>query len=126
MSQLCIKLADSRTAFSPGETISGTVAWEIESPPTDAELHLIWNTRGKGTTDIEMVQTIPFTGPQACDQRPFTIKLPASPYSFSGQLISLIWNLELNIAPGDRSEALEITVAPGGREVLLPRIQPAP
>ena len=104
--------------------MSGTVTWQLEAPPRKAELHLIWTTQGKGTTDIEVVQSIPFAQPQTRDTRPFTIKLPESPYSFSGQLISLIWNLELNFEPGDHSETLEITIAPGGKEVLLPRIQP--
>ena len=126
MSQLRIKLADERTAFSPGETIDGNVSWELDAMPQRAELQLIWNTQGKGTTDIEVVRTVPFHQPQASDIRHFTMQLPESPYTFSGQLISLIWNLELNIEPGDRSEAVEITIAPGGKEVLLPRIQPAP
>lgn len=125
MSELKVTIADGRIAFSPGETIGGTVAWEIEAPPKKAELDLIWSTQGKGTTDIEIVQTVPFFQPQARDNRPFTIKLPESPYSFSGQLISLLWNLELNLDPGDHSRAIEITIAPGGREVMLPRIQPA-
>ena len=126
MSQLQIIIADGRSEFSPGETISGTVAWEIEALPQEAELDLIWSTQGKGTTDIEIVQTVSFAQPQAHDHRPFTIRLPESPYSFSGQLISLLWHLELNLDPGDHSQALEIIIAPGGREVMLPHIKATP
>src|SRR4051794_14580623 len=104
MPQLQITLAENRTAFSPCETISGTVAWELDTPPEEVTLNLVWSTQGKGTTDIEIVQTIPFEHPQVRDTRPFTIKLPDSPYSFSGQLISLLWNLELNIEPDSHSE----------------------
>jgi len=124
MSQLQIQLADDHTAFAPGDTLTGTATWQLDAPPSEVELHLVWSTRGKGTTDIEVVQTIPFAHPQARETRPFTIKLPAAPYTFSGQLISLIWNLELNIKPGDHCETREITMAPGGQEVLLPRLQP--
>jgi hypothetical protein len=124
MPLLEIELADPLGAFSPGETITGTATWQLDAAPRVAELHLVWNTRGKGTTDIEVVQTISFTHPQARDTRPFTIKLPDAPYTFSGQLISLLWNLELNLEPGDHCRTLEIIVAPGGKEVLLPRIRP--
>ena len=124
MPLLQIQLANSQTAFSPGENVHGTASWELEAAPKKAELNLVWNTQGKGTTDIEIVQTVTFNEPLTRDTRGFTIKLPDSPYTFSGQLISLLWNLELSIEPGDHCEALEITVAPGGKEVLLPRIQP--
>ena len=123
MNSLQIHPDGSRTGFAPGETLRGNVSWEMESAPEAAELSLIWNTQGKGTTDMEVVQSIPFSHPQARDTRPFVIQLPEAPYSFSGQLISLIWNLELNIKPGNHSNSLEITIAPGGKEVLLPRIQ---
>ena len=124
MSQLLVHIAEGKTAFSPGETIGGAVSWEVEAPPRKAELNLIWSTRGKGTGDIGIAQTVPFPQPQARDTRSFAFHLPQAPYTFSGQLISLIWNLELSIDPGDHSEAVELTIAPGGREVLLPRIQP--
>jgi hypothetical protein len=124
MPQLQIKLADNRTAFSPGDTITGTASWQFDAPPEGAELHLVWHTQGKGTSDVAIVHTVPFRQPQALDTRAFTIRLPDAPYTFSGQLISLIWNLELNIQPGDHSEPLEITIAPAGKEVLLPRIAP--
>ena len=125
MSPLQLKISDGRAAFSPGERISGSAAWQLDAPPEKAELNLVWNTRGKGTQDIQIVTTIPFANPRASDTRPFTIQLPTAPYTFSGQLISLIWTLELSVNPGDHCEPLEITIAPGGKEVLLPRIKPA-
>jgi hypothetical protein len=125
MAQLQIKLSDGQTAFSPLETVSGSVTWELDTAPKKAELCLVWSTKGKGTADIAVVETVNFAQPQPRDIRSFAIILPASPYTFSGQLISLIWNLELTVDPGDLCESVEIVVAPGGREVLLPRIQPA-
>jgi hypothetical protein len=119
-----LQLRVNRTGFSPGDTVTGTATWQLDSPPKDATLHLLWTTKGKGTTDIEIVQTQHFSNPQARDNQPFTINLPNAPYTFSGQLISLIWKLELNV--DDQTEALEIIIAPNGREVLLPRPQVAP
>jgi hypothetical protein len=122
MSDLRVQLQDSRRDFSPGETIAGTVSWQAEVRPKKAELNLLWSTRGKGTQDVEIVETIGFGDPQARDSRPFRLQLPAAPYSFSGQLISLVWTLELNLDPGDHHATEEIILAPGGQEVLLPRI----
>ena len=124
MPALQLSLRDNRTAFSPGETIDGTAAWQLDSPPKEAGLYLTWSTKGKGSEDIEVVTTVPFSNPQASDTRPFTLKLPDAPYTFSGQLISLDWVLELIIDPGDHSAHIDITLAPDGREVLLPRIKP--
>jgi hypothetical protein len=124
MSDLQLQLQDDRTEFLPGESVTGTASWQVANPPAKAELSLIWATRGKGTQDMEMVQTIPFSDPQTRDSRPFKITLPESPYSFSGQLISLIWTLELNLDPGDECASVEIVIAPGRKEVALPRIKP--
>lgn len=123
MADLQVQLLDGRREFSPGETVAGTASWQTDDPPKSVELNLLWSTRGKGTQDVQIVETIPFSDPQARDSRPFRLQLPASPYSFSGQLISLVWTLELNLDPGDLHAAEEIVVAPGGREVQLPRIR---
>lgn len=82
MPPLQIQLANDADAFSPGDILTGTAAWELDATPKEAELHLVWNTQGKGTSDIEIVHTVPFTQPQARDTRPFTIKLPDAPYTF--------------------------------------------
>ncbi len=125
MPGLRLHISENHTAFTPGETITGTAVWQVENRPQKAELNLIWSTRGKGTQDVEIIETIPFPDPQARDSRPFRLQLPAAPYSFSGQLISLVWTLELNLDPGDHHAAEEIILAPGGQEVLLPRISKA-
>lgn len=124
MQALEIELPDGRTAYSPGETLSGNAIWRLQDKPKEVMLQLVWQTQGKGSTDMDIAETIPFANPQASESRPFSIRLPDAPYTFSGQLISLIWNLELNIQPGDQSHALEIAIAPHGKEILLPRIQP--
>lgn len=112
-------LRDNRTAYSPGEEISGAAHWELDEVPRSAEVRLCWFTRGKGTEDAAVVKTIPFDAPQQGDVRTFTFRAPAEPYSFSGKLISLIWCVELVIQPGNRFQRLEITVGPQGKEVLL-------
>jgi hypothetical protein len=49
----------------------------------------------------------------------FRFKLPDSPYSFSGKLVSLAWAIEAVAQPGERSARAEIVIAPGGKEVRL-------
>ena len=118
---LQLGLRENCTAFSPGEELTGAALWELAEPPQLAEVRLVWSTKGKGTEDAAVAATVAFETPLAGDTRPFSLRLPAAPYSFSGKLISLVWAVELVLQPGNLCERVEIVVAPGGREVLLPR-----
>jgi hypothetical protein len=53
------------------------------------------------------------------DHRHWRVRLPNGPYSFSGQLISLVWSLQLTVDPTGDATELEIIVAPQGREIQL-------
>lgn len=108
-----------RESFSPGEWVEGRVSWHLAEAPESIELRLLWYTRGKGDQDMAVVEAVPFAHPAAEGRETFRVHLPAGPYSFSGKLISLVWALELVAEPGARAARTEITVAPGGREVLL-------
>lgn len=110
--------------FLPGETIAGTVSWQLEPPLTNVELRLIWYTEGKGDQDLQIVETAELPNPGIADRRGFSLRLPQGPYSFSGKLISILWALEAVAQPDDRAERLPITVSPTRREILLP--EPAP
>jgi hypothetical protein len=117
---LQIGLRENRDAFSPGDEITGAVRWELPEAPESAEVRLCWFTRGKGTEDSEIVESVPLDAPQAGDVRTFSFRAPPSPYSFSGRLISLIWCVELVIEPQEHFKRAEITIAPDGKEVVLP------
>jgi hypothetical protein len=108
-----------RDAYAPGEPISGAVEWLLETPATGVEVRLFWYTRGKGTTDVQIVKAQHFDAPGTSGPRTFRFVLPDEPYSFSGKLISLVWALEAVVQPGDRSARKELIVAPGGREIVL-------
>jgi len=118
MTGLHIELADGRTAFKPGEPIAGRVSWDVNGA-TSAEVRLFWYTRGKGTEDVGLVDTVAFPNPQAAEQRTFQFTLPEAPFSFSGKLISIIWAIELIVEPGSSVERREIVVSPTGREVVV-------
>lgn len=121
MSRLSIETPTGQTAFEPGAEIDVYLEWELENEPEAVELRLVWNTAGKGDTDLDVVQTERFEWPSPSESRRTTLTLPASPYSFSGKLISLVWALELVALPGKDSARKVITIAPGGREVVLTR-----
>jgi hypothetical protein len=119
MSELKILLRDEQTSFRPGETVEGVAGWRLPGLPDTIELRLFWFTRGKGTEDVRVVNLVRFDSPGLEEGRRFTFTLPAEPFSFSGQLVSLIWALELVVEPGEQSARVEIVMSPSGREILL-------
>lgn len=119
MSQLTIQPADGRTTFEPSETIAVEAQWHLDAEPEALEMRLVWNTSGKGDTDIGVEKTVSLDSPGLAESRSLQVKLPAAPYSFSGKYVSLIWALELVVHPTNDSCRTEITIAPGRREVLL-------
>jgi hypothetical protein len=119
VSDLLIQVADGRTSFRPGESLSGTVAWRLEENVEFVELRLLWYTSGKGTQDVDVVDRRTFSTPPRNGQRPFTFNLPDGPYSFSGKLISLIWAMELVTPKGKESTRHEFVLSPQADEILL-------
>lgn len=123
MSRLQVDTVGDHTEFEPGAQIEVYLEWDLDNSPDAVELRTVWNTTGKGDTDVGVVSTQRFDYPSPQESRQTTITLPIGPYSFSGKLISLMWALELVALPGGKSTRKEITIAPGGREVMItPRI----
>ena len=119
MNEIRILLRDDQRNFRSGETVEGVAGWRLEKPPRSVELRLFWFTRGKGTEDAGVASQLQFDAPQPEEGRKFSFKLPAEPWSFSGQLISLIWALELVAEPGGHTARVELVVSPTGCEILL-------
>jgi len=119
MNELKILLANDRAQFRPGETLSGVAGWHLPAPPRSVELRLFWFTRGKGTEDVGLVNRLVFDAPASEEGRRFEFVLPDQPYSFSGQLISLVWALELIAEPGQQTARTEFTLSPKGAEIVL-------
>ena len=119
-------IRENQTHFRPGDEISGAVLWEGTEKPKVAEVRLLWFTRGKGTEDSEVVESVNLGNPSANDRRPFRLKAPTAPHSFSGRLISLIWVVECELQPGDYFERAEIVVAPEAKEIVLPNASATP
>ena len=123
MSDLKIGTRDDRKSFQPGEELLGAAGWKLDHPPRSIEVRLIWFTRGTGTEDAGLVDTVRFDQPKAAEARPFRFQLPDAPYSFSGNLITLTWALELVVLPGNESKRFEFVLGPAGQEIVLPKIE---
>ena len=119
MSELDIQTTDGKTAYRPGEEIAGQFAWSLDGETKAIELRLFWYTEGKGTQDVEIVDTKRIENPQRRDETEFTFPSPGSPYSFSGRLVSVVWALELVAEPYGDSTRLELTFSPTGKEIVL-------
>jgi hypothetical protein len=119
MTGLRIQTTDGGTSFRPGQDIAGTIWWSLAEPPDLIELSLFWTTRGKGSVDSQVIESLRLDGPPADGQRPFRFRLPDLPYSFSGKLVSLTWALLLAAQPSDEQARLNIVVSPTGQEINL-------
>ena len=119
MSTYRIQIDGGRTAFEPGQKISGRFEWSFDLPRDEAwvELRLLWHTEGKGTRDGSVVHTQRIDGVQR-GERAFEITAPAGPCSLAGTLISVLWGLEL-VADTDQGERIDLVIAPGGKAVEL-------
>jgi hypothetical protein len=116
---ISIQLDNAEKTYEPGQEISGSVEWLFAGGQESAELRLFWYTKGRGTEDVELVETVPFENPGMSDRRRFRLRLPQSPYSFSGKLVSIVWALELVVQPENAAERIDFVMAPGGEEVRL-------
>jgi hypothetical protein len=119
MSELRIDFDKSLTGHLPGDELAGQAEWRLDKDPTALEIRLFWYTKGKGTTDVEIVATKIIDPPRKEGRERFKFVMPDSPYSFSGKLISLIWAVELVVDSGTEAERKEFVMAPDGREVML-------
>jgi hypothetical protein len=121
MNTLVIATRNNQTAYVPGEELTGEIEWTLEKRPATVELRLFWYTRGKGTTDAGIIDTLGFDAPPERDRRVYRFRFPDAPHSFSGRLISLVWALELVVSPGNLTQRLDLVMAPDRREILLPQ-----
>ena len=112
-----LHLEGGRTAFRPGETASGTLAWDLPETPASMELRVFWQTEGKGTRDMEVVKTVAVPGGGATGERSFALPLPGFPYSFEGKLVSILWYLEAVAQPSGASQAVPIVISPTGSPI---------
>lgn len=116
---LTIQTRNGGTWFKPGETIEGTVSWQLGEDADAVEVRLFWYTAGKGSRDVEVVETRHMAQPGISGSRSIELEVPRGPYSFSGKLITLAWAIELVVMPTGETERLDLTIGPRPVEVSL-------
>lgn len=115
---------DGQTALEPGSEISGSVHWSLAAAPRSVHTRLFWYTEGKGDRDLSIIEEATVGGSAPSGETPFRFVLPPGPYSFSGELISLIWAIEAVAEPSGATGRVELTVGPGGREARIDKGKP--
>lgn len=116
---LTVRADGGRTWFRPGETIEGDVSWLLDADAEAIEVRLFWFTSGKGSRDVEIVDSSRTVSPGKNGTLPFRLTAPNGPYSFSGKLITLSWAIELVVEPGGANERLDLVIGPQPVEVQL-------
>lgn len=92
MSTIIFELPKDR--FVPGEEITGTVLWDLDSPVKKTiELLFGWWTEGRGNRDAEVLYSWEL-GTQLTGEFSFTLQVPLAPHSYEGVLLSVVWGLE--------------------------------
>ena len=116
---IVIEVKNKQTEFEPGDTVSGTVFWDVAKDPKRVTLNLFWYTDGKGSQDLEIITSLEIESFSCRGEKAFSFELPGEPYSFSGKLISICWALEVFVKKGSAKQQYEFVLGPGGREVRL-------
>ncbi len=78
---LTISTTDGGAWFKPGETVTGTVFWQLDEEAEAVEVRLFWFTEGKGTRDVDVVDRRHLAQPGLSGTRPFR----RTPFSFGSR-----------------------------------------
>ena len=119
---LTLTLNQDPSTIVPGQSIDGTVGWQLEDAPRTAVLRLFWYTEGRGTQDVGVVEELNLPTNLAQLSGTFRFTVPAAPYSFQGQLIALKWAIELLLNKQKLVERIELVVSPWVEQVSLKKV----
>ena len=90
-------------AYKPGEMLEATVEIHPEKDITCRDVHMSvgWYTEGKGDRDSREVYTEPMGISHLYANQPevanFSYRLPPTPSSYRGQLITVAWHFRVTI-----------------------------
>lgn len=116
MSLFEIQTTDSKTAFKPGESISGKVIWQLEKQTDALTITLGWQTSGRGSVDKGEEASIEVENPPLYGEREFAFEPPAGPYSYIGRFMQIHWQIEAGANRKDKA-SIDIVIAPHGKPV---------
>lgn len=128
---LRIELENGTGLYLPGAVVRGTVAIESSSSwrVGVAELILFWQTSGRGNRNSAMAGHVFLLPKDAVAtprvERPFALKLPVLPHSYTGVNIKLQWVIGAYVrAVGGVLTGLEVPISMGIAAAALPATLP--
>lgn len=117
---LLIKLDSQQGYYAPGDLITGTIrAAELPSDTHRLAIRLLWFTTGKGTRDVNTYFEIVQAAGPTTSAHAFEFIAPHRPLSFSGQLVSLQWAIEVVAFPSKQSSLARIVITHSDAEITL-------
>lgn len=119
MSILRLRIGEPGDRIRPCSSLEVEASWHLDGSDERVELNLLWHTRGRGSQDVEVVQSMELVSacPGASGGRSCTLRIPEGPCSFSGKLITLAWALELVALPSREVERMDLVVSPERDEI---------
>lgn len=114
-----LRLELPRHEFQPGDEIEGVASWSADAAIDALTLRLGWHTEGRGDREAAVAEQSKIEDPPREGRQAFSFSAPESPYSFSGKLVSLVWEVSLQAYPGKEVVAEVVTISPTGREIAL-------
>jgi hypothetical protein len=117
MSNLNLQLPGD--GFVPGEILIGELTWDFDRDDAGIEIHLIWRTSGKGTTDTKKLTVHRIERAGCSGKQTFSFPLPLGPCSFSGRLITVSWTIEAQMTGADTKYTRDIVLSPTRQELVL-------
>lgn len=113
-SYMTIELAEA--VVECGGVVSGVVSWSGPKTPRSVRVTLQYETQGRGSTDKAEASTVEVLADNQGYQQ-FQLDVPSyGPISFDGDLISVIWEVELQLDLKGRRDPKE-----SARVEVLPR-----
>lgn len=122
MNTLTLSFQQNLTRYFPGETLRGTVTWQLEKEEKRLILQVLWRTDGESVSNRSVVDRLVWDLPGHVGEKEFAFTLPAAPHSFQGQLIRLQWLAEVVAAKNHAVAQAEFTLSPTGEPLKIPEI----
>ncbi len=105
--------------FAPGEGVELIVEWENKLPSEHISLYLKWKTSGRGIKNTGITDCFEIKSSDVYGVQEIFMNMPLAPWSFSGELVSLTWVIEVSLAYSMVSEELPFVLGPDRTEVHL-------
>ena len=113
-SYMTVEVADA--VVECGGIVTGVVSWSGPKTPRSVSVTLQYRTEGRGSTDKDEASTVQVPADNQ-GYHQFHLEVPTEgPISFDGDLISVIWEVELQLDLRGRRDPKETT-----RVEVLPR-----